>query len=138
MFLLDTNVVSELRKVASGKADDKVELWANATPALRTFISTITIFELERGICLVERKDNQQGHILRNWLENNVFNHYRDRIISVDTNIARRCAVIQVPDPLSPYDAFIAATALEHNLVVVTRNVSDFEQTGVRLLNPWE
>ena len=137
MFLLDTNVVSELRKVGSGKVDSQVEKWATSTPGTQTFISTITIFEIERGVLLMERRDSQQGQVLRQWLNNHVLTHYSDRIIPISTRIAQRCAALHVPAPMADYGALIAATALEHGLIVVTRNIGDFERTGVKLLNPW-
>ncbi len=137
MFLLDTNVVSELRKVGSGKVNGQVEKWAKSTSGTRTFISTITIFEIERGVLLMERRDLQQGRVLRKWLNDHVLTHYGDRIIPISAAIAQRCAFLHVPDPMPDYDALIAATALVHDLVVVTRNTGDFERTGVKLFNPW-
>ena len=137
MFLLDTNAVSELRKVGSGKVNDQVEKWAKSTPGTQTFISTITIFEIERGVLLMERRDEQQGRILRKWLNDYVLTHYSDHIIPISTAIAQRCAFLHVPDPMPDYDALIAATALVHDLVVVTRNIGDFERTGAKLFNPW-
>lgn len=97
----------------------------------------ITIFEIERGVLRMERRDSQQGQVLRTWLNNYVLTHYSDRIIPISTRIAQRCASLHVPDPMPDYDALIAATALEHGLIVVTRNVGDFERTGVKLFNPW-
>ncbi|MGB3295092.1 MAG: type II toxin-antitoxin system VapC family toxin [Phormidesmis sp.] len=138
MFLLDTNVVSELRKTGSKKASGQVEKWAQSTPGTQTFISTITIFEIERGVLLMERRDEQQGRVLRKWLNDHVLTHYSDRIIPISTRIAQRCASLHVPDPMPDYDALIAATALEHSLMIVTRNVGDFERTGAKLLNPWD
>lgn len=137
MFLLDTNVVSELRKTGSSKVDRQVEKWAISTPATQTFISVITIFEIERGVLRMERRDRRQGQILRTWLNDYVLTHYSDRIIPIGTRIAQRCASLHVPDPMPDYDALITATALEHGLIVVTRNVRDFERTGVKLLDPW-
>lgn len=137
MFLLDTNVVSELRKVGSNRVNEQVEKWAISTPGVQTFISAITIFELERGVLLVERRDRRQGTILRRWLNDRVLTEYGDRIIPIDTSIALRCASLHVPNPMSDYDALIAATALEHCLILVTRNTKDFNKMGVKLLNPW-
>lgn len=111
MFLLDTNVVSELRKIGSSKADEQVEKWAISTPASQTFVSVITIFEIERGVLRIERRDSRQGQVLRTWLNDYVLAHYSDRIIPIDTRIARRCASLHVPDPMPDYDALIAATA---------------------------
>lgn len=137
MFLLDTNVVSELRKVGSKRIDLRVEKWAKSISGVQTFISAITIFELERGVLLTERRDRVQGSMLRKWLDDRVLTEYSDRIIPIDTNIARRCASLHVPNPMPDYDALIAATALEHCLILVTRNTKDFDKMGVKLLNPW-
>ncbi|ABW32856.1 type II toxin-antitoxin system VapC family toxin [Acaryochloris marina] len=137
MFLLDTNVISELRKVASRKANKQVEIWATSTPGEQTYISAISVFEIERGVLLTERRDKKQGQVLRLWLTDHVLNNYAERIIPISTSIAIRTAQLHVPDPMPAYDALIAATALEHGLTLVTRNTNDFQGTGVKLLNPW-
>lgn len=137
MFLLDTNVVSELRKIGSQRANPQVEKWAKSTSAAQTFISIVTVFELERGVLLIERRDRTQGEVLRQWLNEHVLGSYAERIIPITVDIVKRCALLHVPDPMSDYDAMIAATALEHGLTVVTRNTVDFERTGVRLFNPF-
>ena len=138
MYLLDTNVVSELRKAPSGRADSKVVAWAASVAVPMLFISSITILEIEIGILQIERKDPAQGMLLRGWLENNVLTAFDGRIIAFDTPVARRCAALHIPDPRSDRDAMIAATALVHGMQVVTRNTADFEATGVSLINPWE
>lgn len=138
MFLLDTNVVSELRKVEASSVNHKVKQWAKETPGEQTYISVVTVFELERGVLLTERRDALQGKVLRQWFTERVLTTFEERIIPISLGIARRCAQLHVPDPKSDYDALIAATALEHGLTVVTRNTSDFLTTGVKLLNPWE
>lgn len=137
MYLLDTNVVSELRKAKAGKADHKVIAWAEGIAASSLFLSAITLLELEAGVLLIERRDPTQGAILRAWLEGRVLQAFSGRILAVDTAVALRCAKLHVPDPRSDRDALIAATALVHGLTVVTRNVAAFEATGVALLNPW-
>jgi toxin FitB len=137
MFLLDTNVVSESRKLRSGTVDANVARWLGATAPMQTFVSVFTVFELERGIRLKERQDAAQGSALRRWLETVVLPGFEGRVLAPDTGAARRCAALHVPDPASERDAWIAAIALEHGLTVVTRNIVDFERTGVRLLNPW-
>ena len=137
MFLLDTNVVSELRKVGTSKINPNVEHWAYDTPGEQTYLSVITVFELERGVLLTERRDTAQGKVLRQWLKSRVLKEYAERIIPISLGIAKRCAQLHVPDPISDYDALIAATALEHGLTVVTRNIDDFERIGVNLVNPW-
>ena len=136
MFVLDTDVVSHLRK--GKKADRRVRAWAASTPAIFHFISSITLYELELGVLLMERKDAKQGAALRAWLENQVLARFAGRILAVDDDVARRTAVLHVPDKRPERDALIAATALVHGMTVVTRNVADFEPTGVELLNPWK
>jgi hypothetical protein len=137
MYLLDTNVVSELRKTNTNKADRAVTAWARSIAAESMFLSTITVLELEREMLLMERRDKTQGAMFRSWIENHVLPAFAGRILPVDTAVALRCAALHVPDPKSYRDALIAATALVHGMTVVTRNVSDFEPTGVAILNPW-
>ena len=138
MFVLDTNVVSELRKIRSGKAEPRVTEWAEGVDAGSLHISAITVLELEVGILQIERKDPRQGAALRTWLETLVLPEFDGRIFPIDTAVARRCARLHVPDPRAERDALIAATALVHGMTLVTRNVADFEATGVPLLNPWD
>jgi predicted nucleic acid-binding protein len=137
MLLLDTNVVSELRKIRSGKADPHVARWADSVEAGSLYLSAITILELELGVLQVERRDPRQGAVLRVWLEQQVLPAFAGRVLPVDTAVARRCAQLHVPDPRAERNALIAATALVHGMAVVTRNVADFAPTGVVLLNPW-
>ena len=137
MFILDTNVISELRKAKSGKADSKVMAWAAAINADVLFLSAITILELEMGVLQAERKDPLQGNLLRSWLDNQVLTAFDGKILVVDAAVAQRCARLHVPDRSSERDALIAATALVHGMTIVTRNVSDFETSGVDLINPW-
>lgn len=138
MYLLDTNVISELRKAGSGKVNKKVVAWAKSVSANSLFLSVITILELETGTLLVERRNPAQGAILRSWLNAHVLPAFSDRILSVDTAVAQCCARLQVPDPRADRDAIIAATASVHGMTVVTRNIDDFEPTGIEILNPWE
>lgn len=138
MYVLDTNVVSELRKVRLGKADANVTAWTASVDAADLFVSAITIMELELGVLSVERKDAAQGAMLRSWLEQYVLPEFSSRTLSVDTAVAQRCARLHVPDKRGERDALIAATALVHGMTVVTRNVADFKPTGVSIINPWE
>ena len=137
MYLLDTNVVSELRKVRVGKADAHVADWADSIDASDLYLSVITIHELEIGVLLAERRDPSQGAVFRAWLNGHVLPAFTGRILAVDTAIAQRSAHLHVPDPRPVRDGLIAATALIHGMVVVTRNVADFAPTGVATLNPW-
>ena len=136
-FLLDTNVVSELRRARTGKADPNVVAWAGAQPSGALFLSAITVLELELGVRRAERRDPEQGRGLRAWLEEQVLPAFDGRVLPVDVAVARRTATLHVPDPAPERDALIAATALVHSLTVATRNTSDFDRTGVALMNPW-
>ncbi len=136
MFILDTNVISELRRLE--KADPMVVLWASSLPVASFFLSSITLLELELGVLQINRKDPIQGAVLRDWIDNQVLPCFDGRILAVDTIVAQRCARLHVPDPRAERDALIAATALVHGMTVVTRNVADFKPTGVPTLNPWE
>ena len=137
MYVLDTNVLSELRKIRSGKADVRVADWADSVDAGDLYLSVITIQELEIGVLLAERRDPLQGAVLRAWLNGHVLPAFTGRILAVDTVVAQRSARLHVPDPRLVRDGLIAATALVHGMVVATRNVADFEPMGVSALNPW-
>jgi hypothetical protein len=101
------------------------------------YLSAITIQELEIGVLLAERRDPSQGALFRLWLNDHVIPAFNGRILDVDTAVAQRSAKLHVPDPRPVRDGLIAATALVHGMTVVTRNVADFEPTGVKTLNPW-
>jgi predicted nucleic acid-binding protein len=138
MLLLDTNVVSELRKVRTGKVDANVARWAETVDTASLFISAITVHELEVGVLLAERRDPPRGAMLRLWLEAAVLPAFESRILPVDVAVGRRAAKWHVPDPHPINDALIGATAQVHGLTLVTRNTADFAGTGAALLNPWE
>ena len=137
MFVLNTNVVSELRKAKSGKANKNVTACAASVSPGSLFISAITILELESGVLMLERRDHAQSVILRAWLDQYVLPAFAGRVLTVDIAVAQRCARLHVPNPCNERDALIAAMALVHSMKVVTRNVADFEATGVPMLNPW-
>lgn len=136
-YLLDTNVISELRKIGDGKADTNVVVWIDREDSASFFISVITILELERGILGVQRRDPKQGAMLRTWLDNHIRPEFAGRIVSIDDAVATRCAHLHIPNRRNEADALIAATALVHGLTVVTRNVKDFEGTGAIIVDPW-
>lgn len=138
MYVLDTNLVSELRKAKEGKTDKNVAAWAAGVLPSTLFLSAISIMELEQGTLLIERRDPAQGATLRTWLDNHVLPAFAGRVLPIGTAVARRCARLHVPDPRAERDALIAATALVHGMAIVTRNVADFEPTGVQIINPWE
>jgi len=137
MYLLDTNVVSELRKSADGRINKGVQSWAEAIFPELMFISAITVLELEIGVLQIERRDKKQGAVLRRWLNQNVLPAFSERVLPVDLAVAQRCASLHVPNPKSERDAIIAASAIESRMTIVTRNVSDFSQSGVKVFDPW-
>lgn len=137
-YLLDTNVISELRKIGDGKADPEVVAWVEASDASDFYLSAITILELERGVLAVQRRDARQGSRLRTWLDDHVRPEFAGRILPIDDAVATRCAHLHIPDRRNEVDALIAATALVHNLTVATRNVRDFDGTGVIIADPWQ
>ncbi|MFE3545160.1 type II toxin-antitoxin system VapC family toxin [Nocardia sp. NPDC059177] len=136
-YLLDTNVLSELRKSAKA-ADPAVRAWTSARRPSELYLSVVTIMELDIGIGRVERRDDEQGKRLRAWLEDTVLDTFAGRILDIDLAVARRAAHMHVPDPRPERDTLIAATAGEHGMTVATRNVKDFTATGVPIVNPWE
>ncbi|MEN5116800.1 type II toxin-antitoxin system VapC family toxin [Luteimonas sp. TWI662] len=138
MYLLDTNVISELRKAAEGRADPRVAAWQANVDEFACFLSVITLQELEFGVLRLERRDAPQGETLRGWLNQRVVPAFAGRILPIDDAVALRCAQLHVPDPRPAHDALIAATALTHGLRVVTRNAADFAPMGVDLLDPWQ
>ncbi len=138
MYLLDTNVISELRKAGDGKANANVIAWLSSVEAGTFYLSAVTLMEIELGILRIERRDSVQGTRLRGWMNNHILPEFADRTLPVDAAVALRCAALHVPDPCSERDAFIAATALVHGMTIVTRNTADFKATAVPMLNPWE
>jgi len=134
MFLLDTNVLSELRR--RERTHLKVAAWADAVQATDLFLSAITILEIEAGTLMLARRDTAQGAVLRAWIDDKVLPAFAGLILAIDTSVAQRCARLNVPDPRAERDALIAATALVHRMCVVARNVSDFRPMGVELLSP--
>lgn len=139
MFLLDTNVVSEIRKIAAGRADPTFAQWAQELDGAAVFVSVITLHELEHGVLLAERRDPEGAAPLRAWLNTDVRDAFANRILSVDQAVAKMAAALHVPDPAPINDAYIAATALAHNLAMVTRNVADFTRfSGLEVINPWD
>lgn len=137
MYLLDTNVVSEFRKSVDGRINQGVQTWAEGIFPELMFLSAISILELEIGVLQIERRDHKQGAILRKWLDKNVLPAFAERVLPVDLSVARRCASLHVPNPKSERDAMIAATAIQHSMTIVTRNVTDFEHSGVKVFDPW-
>jgi toxin FitB len=143
MYVLDTSVVSEMRKAQSARAgaaraNAGVKAWLGSVPASSLYLSAITVLELEIGCLRLERRDPAQGKTLRTWIDKLVLPAFAGRILPIDAPVALRCAALHVPNPPAERDALIAATALVHGMTVVTRDTADFASTGARLLNPWQ
>ena len=136
MFLLDTNVVSELRKLGDGKADERVAKWVSGSDASSFYISALTLMELEIGILRMERRDAEQGKRLRSWMDRRVLPEFQERTLPVDSPVALKCAQLHVPAPRFERDGLIAATAIVHGMTVVTGNVVHFETTGAEVVDP--
>jgi predicted nucleic acid-binding protein len=138
MYLLDTNVISEVRKAGAGKADANVLMWIALMPEEALFISAITMFELELGVLQMERRDPMQGAALRRWIEEGVKDAFSGRVLAADAAVAIRSAVLSVSDPRPFRDTFIGATAKERGFILVTRNVRDFQGMSVDIIDPWD
>jgi toxin FitB len=138
MYLLDTNVVSELHKAIRRRGDPQVTAWLGHVDLRTCFLSAITLMELEIGVLRMERRDSRQGGLLRAWLEDRVVPEFAGRVLGVDDLTARQCARLHVPNRRPECDALIAASALVHGLTLATRNTADFAAMGVRLFNPWQ
>jgi toxin FitB len=138
MFLLDTNIISESRKLGTDRIDPNMASWFAGADVEATYLSAMTIFELERGVRQMERRDERQGAALRRWLKDQVLATYENRTLPLSREVAQICAGLHIPDPKSERDAWIAATAIHANLTLVSRNVSDFAGVGVRLVNPFD
>lgn len=135
-FLLDTNVISEVRK-SRLRADPVVRQWVSDHRHSDLFLSVVTVLEVELGIARLSRRDAAQAERLREWLERDLLEVFSGRVLPVDVQVARQAARLHVPDPRPERDALIAGTAVAHGLTVVTRNIADFEPMGIALINPW-
>jgi len=135
MYVLDTNVISELGKA---HPDSNVLRWAGSHSLKEFYLSAVVVKELEYGCLLMERRDQLQGSRLRQWLTA-VLEEYEDRVLVVDQRVARKAASLHIPDPAPEADAYIAATALVAGFPIVTRNITDFMRfAGLTIINPWE
>ena len=137
MYLLDTNIVSELRKMESGKADVNVVAWFQQVNLTDAYLSVITLFEIKLGILQLKRKDIQQAKLLQSWFEQKFLPNFENRILPLDTKVMMTCAEFHIPDKKPLNDSYIAATAKAHRFKIVTRNVKDFKGCGVEVLNPF-
>lgn len=133
-YLLDTNVISELRK--GDRGDPAVRNWVEAQTGDDLWLSVLVVGELLRGVELVRRRNPLSAVVLDQWLDR-LKNTYADRILPVTGSIMQRWALVTVPDPVPVIDGLLAATALDHDLVFVTRNIKDVKSTKVQTHNPF-
>ena len=134
-YLIDTNVLSEMRKGA--RANPNVQAWVARCMASEVFLSALVVGEIRRGIEIVRRKDGDQAEAIDRWLAT-VTSTFGDRILPVTRQIAEEWGRLSVPDPIPVIDGLLAATARVHTLTLVTRNVKDVVRTGVSIVNPLE
>ena len=133
-FLLDTNVISEIRK--RDRADPNVARWVGRTPVTDIGTSVLVLAEIRRGIELKRRRDPEQAKSLDRWFSQ-MRAELADRVLPVDEPVAEAWAMLGIPNPLPPIDGLLAATALDQNLTLVTRNTKHFGATSVPVFNPW-
>ena len=133
-FLLDTNILGELRRARRG--NQKVIAWTDSIPRNLQYISVVTLLEVAQGVIAQERQSPAEGAKLRIWLHSVVRPNFSGRTLPVTETVALRCAQLHVPDNREEHDALIAATALVHDLTVVTRNVADFSPMNVAMFDP--
>ncbi len=133
-YLIDTNVVSELRK--GHRANAGVRAWFEAHAQESLWLSVLVVAEIRRGVALIRRRDPASAERLDTWLVA-LEASYADRILPISLDVARQWSTLGIPDPLPAIDGLIAATALTHELEVVTRNAADIERSGARVSNPF-
>ena len=137
MFILDTNILSEARRARKRRASPELLEWLASVPLLQVYISAITLFELKQGVLLAARSDPPKAAALNSWLVGSVLRAFGDRVLPVDAEVATAAAELHVPNPASFRDSLIGATAIVHQMSIVTRNVHDFERfKGVQVINP--
>lgn len=138
MYLLDTNVISEMRLIAKNKANPNVTRWVKSQNADNFYLNSIVMMELEKGILLKYRRDPTQAKILETWFKTVVIHNFKERTFIIDNHIAEICATLHIPDKKADNDAWIGATAIAHDLILVTRNVDDFAGMPVKIFNPFD
>jgi predicted nucleic acid-binding protein len=134
MYLLDTPVVFELRKAKAGQTDAGLTTWAAGVARQNLFVSALTLLELENSAMRQERIDKAAGTAVRDWIDSAVMTAFEGRILPVDVAVVRRRAQLPYADSR---DGLMAATAIEHGLILVTRNTAAFKAGRVKVFNPW-
>lgn len=139
MYLLDTNVISQIRKVNHPKCPPIFKTWFDKVDLNHCYLATITLFEIERGILQKAHKDKMQADMIRHWFEHQIKPEFAERVLSLDMPNALKTAYFHVPNPAPLIDSFLAGIAISHELILVTRNTKDFIGfDGIKLLNPFE
>jgi len=137
MYLLDTHVISELRKAKAGRCDSGVARWAAGVARQNLYMSAISLLELENSVAKAERRDRLQAAPLRAWLDDQVMKAFDGRILPVDAGVVRKRAALSHAESKNERDALMAATAQVHGLVLVTRTPGAFKSARLKLFNPW-
>lgn len=135
-YLIDTNVISELRK--ADRCDPQVAAWQNSISGEELFASAISMMEIRRGVLNAKRTNAEFAKLLEEWYEGQVKLAFLGRVLSVDLAIAERCSELMNNRSRGMADALIASTAYEHDLILATRNIADFSDTGIEVVNPWD
>lgn len=137
MYLLDTNVVSEIRKVKKNKADKNVVAWLSSVPKESFYTNAVVLMEIERGTLQIERKDPKQAAMLKDWYQTAVKSMFYERVLPIDEATASICATLHLPDLAPENDAWIASSAIQYDLTLITRNTKDFDHSNLRVFNPF-
>ena len=135
MYLIDTNIISEVRK--GRRCDRHVAAWYQVTRDDELFLSVLVVGEIRQGIERLRRRDRQRAAALEHWL-GEVLASFGERVLTIDERVAQIWGRLNAREPLAVVDSLLAATAEAHGLTLVTRNLKDIERSGVRCLNPFE
>jgi predicted nucleic acid-binding protein len=133
-FLLDTNILSELRK--QSRCDAGVRHWVEGTTGEELFVSVLVLGEIRQGVERIRLRDQNQARTLEKWLQS-ILTEFADRILPVDERVADQWGRLGLRQPVPTLDALLAATALVHDLTVISRDEDGFRNTGVRIINPF-
>ena len=137
MYLLDTNVISETRKIKSGKVNQGVLRWLNDKPTALLYTCEIVMMEIQRGILLIQRKDPVQAEYLQRWFDKTIIPRFENRVLTINKRATQLCASFHVPNPRHENDTWIASIAKANELILVTRNIKDFQDLPIKVINPF-
>lgn len=139
MYLLDTNVISEIRKIRNGKANQGVAEWFFTTPLDELFLNDIVLLEVKQGALLARHNNDLiKAQMLDDWADNQLPKQFGERILPISRHICLIASTLHIPNPRDRHDALIGVTALAHNLILVSRNQKDFKNIdGLKFFNPF-